>query len=210
MPDQVPSTRWASTTRSRSSPVLSRTWSRSSASGSKPMRLEHPDRRDGVDDDLDDGLGQAHLERGQQAVPGQRPADALAARLGVDDDAQATDVRRPAEQRQDARRSRGPASPVERDRRRPRAGVGSQRLDDAGREDVLGEAVVVGLGHAAEERLQRGDVSSAVSGRISIRRSPRRRSSVVARASAPCCRASQAKIFGSVVVAAALPITRPT
>ena len=95
------STEWARTSRSRSAPDRSRTWSIEQRLGLEAERAEHRDQRLLVGDHLDDQLRQPELERLEHGVARERPPDAAAALVGVDDDAHLADVARPAVQRDD-------------------------------------------------------------------------------------------------------------
>ena len=92
------STVLARTIRSRSSPLRSRTWSVEQRLGLEAERPEHRRSALLVGDHLDDELRQPELESVQDGAVRQRPADAVPALVGVDDDPDLADVARPAVQ----------------------------------------------------------------------------------------------------------------
>ena len=113
--------------------------------------LEHPDRGPFLGDDLDDELRVAGLQAAQQALAGELLAEAAAARLGVDDEADARHVVRPA----DAAEQREPAHdrPVVVVQDQPLVALArvQEALHHLGVEHVLVEERAVALGNAQEE-----------------------------------------------------------
>ena len=151
--DHASATECASSTRSRSSPSWSRTWSRSSPSAWKPEAAEHRHRALLLGDDVDGELLQPAVERLQQRPAGERAPQPLAALRGIDDEADVADVVGPAGEPDDGDVADDGVVLVVRERA-PAAIAGQPALDGGAIEDLLLEERALGLRDAGEELQQ--------------------------------------------------------
>ena len=150
--DHCSSTEWARTMRSRSVARLVADVVGEQRLGIEAERPEHRDRRLLVGDDLDDHLAQVELDRLEDGAPCERPADAAAAAVGIDDHPHLADVARPAVQRHDGDVADDVAVLHRDGARRARA---RPRGDHLGRLDVLLEERPITLRDPRHESLDR-------------------------------------------------------
>ncbi len=114
-------------------------------------RLEHRDRGPLLGDDLHDELRVAGLEAAHEAFARELLAEPAAARGGVDDEADARHVVRPADAAEEREPAHDAAVVVDQDQPLIALARCQEALDHVGVEDVLVEERPVALGHAHEE-----------------------------------------------------------